>query len=286
MPFLGVDVYHHGMVDVFDLAESFHETAHIVASLDVEVVEAEGPEVVALCLTAALAQTFEVAVEPAMVLGYAHLVVVDDDDDVGAQFGGGVESFESLAARERAVADDGDDILFAAKDVAAFLQSCSQGDGGGGVANLKVVIHGALQWRGISRDAVHAVHIEETVLAPGEHLVGIALVGDIEDNLVLGSVEDIMQGHRSLGEPEVRSYVTTVMAHTVEHALSYFLSHHAELFYGQRFQVLGTVDVFYIHVLLLFVLFSRCKGTTFFSFAAYPYCGVANPNYGSWRYLQ
>lgn len=44
MALLGVDVYHHGMVDVFDLVESFHETAHIVAPLDVEVVEAEGPK--------------------------------------------------------------------------------------------------------------------------------------------------------------------------------------------------------------------------------------------------
>lgn len=125
MTFLSVDVYHHGMVDVFDLAESFHETAHIVALFHVEVVEAEGTEVVALRLAAALAQTLEVAVQPAMVLGNAHLVVVDDDDDVGAQFGGSVESFESLAARERAVADDGDDILFATKDVAGFLQTCS-----------------------------------------------------------------------------------------------------------------------------------------------------------------
>lgn len=101
------------------------------------------------------------------------------------------------------------------------------------MTNFEVIIYRTFQWRGIARDAVHAVHIEEAVLAPGEHLVGIALVGDIEDNLVLGSVEDIVQGHGSLGEPEVGSYVTAVMAHTVEHTLSYFLSHYAELFYGQ-----------------------------------------------------
>ena len=121
------------------------------------------------------------------------------------------------------------------------------------MANLKVVINGALQGRGVARDAVHAGHVEEPVLAPGEHLVGIALVRDIEDYLILGGVEDVVQRHGSLGEAEVGTHMSSVMAHTVEHTLSYLLGHHAELFYGQRFQVLGTVDVFYIHIPFLFV---------------------------------
>ena len=113
------------MVDVFDLAESLNETAHIVAPLHVEVVEAEGTEVVAFCLTIALAQELEVAVQTAMVLGNAHLVVVDHDDDVRTQFGCSVHPLEGLAARERAVADDGNDVLLAAENVAGFLQTCS-----------------------------------------------------------------------------------------------------------------------------------------------------------------
>ncbi len=45
------------------------------------------------------------------------------------------------------------------------------------------------------------------------------------------------------------------------------------------FKSLGLL-MFSIYIYLC-LLFSWCKGTTFFSFAAYPYCGVANPNYGN-----
>jgi len=82
---------------------------------------------------------------------------------------------------------------------------------------------------------VHAAHVEEAVLASGEHLVGIALVRDVEDDLVLRGIEHIVQGYGSLGEAQVRSHVASVMAYAVEHALADLIGYYAELVYGERF---------------------------------------------------
>ena len=78
-----------------------------------------------------------------MVFGYGHFVVIDHDNDSGAQLGGFVEAFECFAARERAVADDGDDVFVRAFDVAGLLKSRGQADGCRGVSHFKVVVYRA-----------------------------------------------------------------------------------------------------------------------------------------------
>lgn len=62
MSLLGMDVHHHRVVDVFYLVESLHQPGHVVALLYIEIVEAEGAEVVEFSLSVALAQELEVAI--------------------------------------------------------------------------------------------------------------------------------------------------------------------------------------------------------------------------------
>lgn len=203
--FLGVDMDSDGVVDVFDAAESLDQRLDIVALLHIAVVETHGAEEVALCLTLCLTQQLEVTVETTMVLGDAHLVVVDSDDDVCTNLCRCVEAFESLAAGEGAVTDDRDDILFAALQVTAFLQTRCQGYRGRGMTDLEVVVLSILTRRGIAGDSIHVFYMEEAVGAAREHLVRIALMADAEDELVVRRVEDVVECDSSLGESEVRS---------------------------------------------------------------------------------
>ncbi len=139
---LGVHMEDGGARRVLHLAEGGYERLDVVALLHIVVVEAEGAEEVALGLPLGLPEQGEVAVEATVVLGDGHLVVVDHDDDVGAELGRHVEALKGLAATERAVADDHHDVLLAAQDVTPLLQAGGQGDGGGGVADLEVVVRG------------------------------------------------------------------------------------------------------------------------------------------------
>ena len=63
-------------------------------------------------------------IDTAVSFGNGLFVVVDNDDEIAAKFRPcHVECFHSLAARERAVANDRHNVLFAAQDVATFGKS-------------------------------------------------------------------------------------------------------------------------------------------------------------------
>lgn len=234
----GVDVYDGGACGAFHAVENFDELFQVVALFEVDVLESPSLEPVVLARAVAFAQCAQVLVDAAMVFGDGHFVVVDHDEDAGAEFGCLVESFEGFAAGEGAVADDGDDVLVGAFEVTGFLQTGGQTDGGGGVANLKIVVFGTLCGRGIAGNGVHVFEgAEKTEGATGEHLVGVGLVADIEHEFVLRRVENVVEGHGGFHETEVRSDVAAVLAHTVQDGISGFGGHHLKGFEIQRFQV-------------------------------------------------
>ena len=127
--FEGVDVHHHGAVGVPDALEGLDEGLNAVALVHVEVVQPHGAEEVAGALAVALAELAEVVIESAMVFGNGHLIVVDDNDEVGTEFGGPVETLEGFATAEGTVAYDGHYVIVAAGEVSTFGQSAGEAYG-------------------------------------------------------------------------------------------------------------------------------------------------------------
>ena len=84
--------------------------------------------------------------------------------------------------------------------------------------------------------------------AAGEDLVRIRLMGDVEDELVRGRVEDVMQGHGGLGEAQVRSDVSAVAADAVQYGVAHFVGDDFQLADLQFTQVGRGVDLFYVHI--------------------------------------
>ena len=74
------------------------------------------------------------------------------------------------------------------------------------MAHGKVVVL-TLARAGEARDGAHERRVEEGLGAAGQHLVGVGLVRDVEDQLVGGGVEDAVQGHRELDDAEVGAHV-------------------------------------------------------------------------------
>ena len=89
--------------------------------------------------------------------------------------------------------------------------------------------------------------VEEAVGAPGEDLVRIRLVRDVEDELVRRCVEDVMQGHGGLGEAQVRADVSAVAADAVQYGAAHLVGHRLQFIDLQLPQVSRGLDLFYVH---------------------------------------
>ena len=100
LAFQCVDMHRNGVVDVLHLLKGFDEGFYVVTFIHIDVVQPHGAEEVVGARAVRLSQRVEVFIESTMIFGNGHLVVVDHDDEVCAQFGSPVETFECLAAAE------------------------------------------------------------------------------------------------------------------------------------------------------------------------------------------
>ncbi len=118
-----------------------------------------------------------------MILGNGHLVIVDNDDEVRAQFGTYIQSFESFTATQRAIANDGNHIARLSLQVTRLGKPACQTDRGRGMPDDEEIML-AFRRFGVSGDFVIFVRIHKRCPAACQYLMGIALVGYVIDNLV------------------------------------------------------------------------------------------------------
>ena len=206
----GVDVHYHRAGGVFHLLECLHESLYVVSFAHIHIVQSHCLEQVALRPAVCLAQQLQVFVQSAVVLRYRHLVVVDHNDYVRVKLRSHVKPLESLAAAQRAVADNRYHIFLTAFQVASLCKTAGKAHRRGCVSHHKLVVF-AFRRFGVARNLVVFRRVEECVLTPCEHFVGVALVAHVEHHLVNGRVEHIMQGDRRLHHTQVRAYVSAVV---------------------------------------------------------------------------
>ena len=141
-----------------------------------------------------------------------HFVVVEDDEQVGVgHVARAVEGFESLSGGHRAVADNGDAAAGSARQSVGDGHAQRGADGGGGVADAEVVVFAfaAFGETGEAAELAHGVH---TVFAAGEDFVGVALVADIPNQMVVRRVVNVMQGDGEFDRAEVAGEVAAGFA--------------------------------------------------------------------------
>ena len=180
-------------------------------------------------------------------------VVVEDDDDVGFGEPHIVEGFESLTACERAVADDGD--MFAG-EVTLHLRRHGHAEGrrnrGGTMTGTEGVV-GAFAHLGEAADAAVGAYGLEGFAPTGQNLMGVRLVSYIPDELVVGRVEDIVQGHGEFDGAEARCQVAGMGGECVNNIGAQLIGD-ALQFAGVEFLEVGrTIDIAQGH-LSLFLL--------------------------------
>ena len=195
---------------VFYLLKYGDKSLDVVAVIDIQVVQAHRFEEVILGSSVGAAQLSKLVVHAAVVLGDGHLVVVEDDDKVAVQLTSNVQALKRLAARHGAVADNGDDVLPAAHNVASLCQAKRQTDGRGSVADFEEVMRG-LGRIGVRRHRVVERGIYVCLLAAGEHFVRIRLVRDVVNDMVNGRIEYSMECDSCLDNAKVWTKVAAVL---------------------------------------------------------------------------
>ncbi len=164
----------------------------------------------------------EVVVHGADVGRNGHVVVVEDDEQVGVDGAGVVHGLEGHAAGDAAVADDGDHVVVPALEPVGDGHAQGGADGGAGMADPEGVVF-ALGTVGEGADAVLGADAGHPALAPGEDLVGVGLVADVPDQLVVGGVEDVVQRHRQFHGAQARRKMPPRHAHRLRQVLAEFM---------------------------------------------------------------
>mmetsp|Transcript_1304 Transcript_1304/g.2257 ORF Transcript_1304/g.2257 Transcript_1304/m.2257 type:complete len:713 (-) Transcript_1304:371-2509(-) len=150
--------------------------------------------------------------------GQRHLpVVVEHHHQPLLQEAGAVHGLVGHAARDGPVADDGDAVVLPlVLQVLGHRVPQRRRDAGGGVARTKGVVLGL----GHLAEAAQAVALPqplEPLPAAREHLVRVALVGHVPDDLVLGRVEHVVQRHRQLHHAQRAGQVAPRLRDRLDH---------------------------------------------------------------------
>ena len=198
-----MNVHDNRMVDVLHCRERINQRVDIVALFHIAVVKADRAEQVQLARSVRPAELVNVPVDSAVGLRNRHLIVVEYDDEIGSHLCNVIEAFKCLAARQGAVSEKCDHILRSALKVAGLGKARRKRHGGRGVADAEAVMR-ALAMIG-ETDVLTVGSFLEEFSSSGQRLVGIALVRNVEDNLVLRRVKHIVERNLRFHGAEVRA---------------------------------------------------------------------------------
>ena len=266
----GHDVQQLGSLDVVHRAQRPHQLPEVVAVHRSEVAEIEALEQIALVehplldgvarLLAQAQQTRRMRqqapqplLEPVVVhrgrdlqqvvlqrarrLVDSHVVVVENHQQVGPLAGSGVvQPLERQAAGHRAVADHGHDLPPLAPQLGGLGHAERRGNRHRGVPAPEGVVL-ALGHARKAADASQAPLGPERLAAPRDDLVGVGLVADVPDDLVLGRVIDIVQRGGQLHGAEARGQMARIDRALVDDIPPQLVAIAAQLLRRELFQI-------------------------------------------------
>ena len=151
-------------------------------------------------------QCVEISGDGADIFVDRPLVVVEHHDELAGCLGDVVERLKRRAASEGRITGDSDHMVVAPGEIARGGHAKRGRERGASVARtIRVVLR--LRTQEESVEALVGADRVDAVGAAGEHLVDIALVGDIEDKLVLGCGKHAVQRDAQFDDAKVRAEV-------------------------------------------------------------------------------
>ena len=177
------------------------------------------------------------------IFGDGHAVVVEDDQQrLPAQSRVG-EALISQTAGERAVADEGGDMVVLPQQGPGPGHAQGHRHRVGGVAGDEGVVD-ALLGLGEAGEAAEGAQRAHGPSPPSEDLVDVALVAHVEDQPVPAGVEDPVEGHGELHHAQVGGQVAAGPGHHIHHTGAQAGAQGLRLPIGDRFQIRDLVKLY------------------------------------------
>ena len=224
---------HHALHVLFpalrELLHRRHLRQHFLAAPPHRVVEARSEEL------------GEVAVQRAHRLRDRHLVVVEDDEEIGARDAGVVQRLERHAGAHRAVADHGDHAARVAVALRRDRHAERRRDRRRRMRGAERVVFAFRTARKARRPARHPqpAHVRA---AAGQDLVRVGLVTHVPHDAIARRVEHVVERDGELDGAEIRRQVTAGLRHRGQDERPQFAGKLWQRFGGQTAQRRRGVD--------------------------------------------
>ena len=169
------------------------------------------------------------------------LIVIEDHDHAPGLRGNVIHRFEGNAVSEGGVAGDGDDVFVTAGQVAGHGHAQGGGKCGAGVAGSVAVVLAL----GAEHEAIEAAGLADgvkTVAAAGEDFVDVGLVAYVKEDLVVGRIEDRMQGQSELDHAEIGAEMAAGFGESLNEEFADFVGERGHLRGSEALYVGGGVD--------------------------------------------
>jgi hypothetical protein len=183
----------------------------------------------------------EVAVQRAHGRADAHVVVVEDDEQVGLGHACVVERLESHARGHGAVADHGHAVALHALEFGRDRHAQRRRDAGARMRGAESVV-AAFAAQRKARDAAELAQRGHALAPAREDFVRVGLVPHVPHQTIVRRVEDVVQRDGQLHRAEVGAQVPTGLGDAVEHEGAQFGGQAFELRARQAAQVGRVVD--------------------------------------------
>jgi hypothetical protein len=170
-----------------------------------------------------------------------HLVIVEDDQQLGLPLADVIERFEAQAARDRRVADHDRDPLHPVAQVAGGREALADRQARPGVAAVEHVVLRLASPREAA-DAADLAERPESVVTAGQQLVGVGLMAGGPHDPVSRRFEEPMEGDGQLDDAERATEMATGRRDRRDDRLADLGGELLELGFGQAAQIGGPVE--------------------------------------------
>ena len=144
------------------------------------------------------AQEFgQIAIECAHRWTDAHVVVVQDHQQIGISHASVVQRFKSHARSQRTIADHGDHMTLFALDLCCQCHPQCCRNGGAGMRRPEIIV---FTFRSLREPAQAAELAQRThaIAAAGQNLVRVGLMTDVPNHTIIRGIENVVQRHGKL----------------------------------------------------------------------------------------
>ena len=247
---LRVNMHHNGFCHLLRPFQRLYHLQNVIALFHVHVLQSQRRKHIVFAFAVGGTQFCKISDVSAVIFRNGHFVVVHHNYKRRCLLGNVVESLVRFASRKGTVAYHGNHAVCLPQQISRFGKTAGKGKGCGCVPHREKVVN-AFLGVGETVDVIVAFGEKKSVFSARQHLVHVALMGNVKHDFVHGRIENIVQRHGEFHHSQIGTYVSAVIAEFGEQHIAHFVAHRRQIAHCNFFQIFWGIYFFKIHLILL-----------------------------------